>query len=253
MIDVKELKLLAQNNWDVILHALEIDVDASGKHSPCPICGGTDRFRFDNLNGNGTWFCNQCSPKAGDGIQLVMNYFKCSLPESLNKIKEVLDCIDTPPLNSNYQSEKKPLPSEQLLKNVNNYKEGKSEYLIEKGLPKELVLMDEYGTIQIPFKNISGEITTILSIAKDGTKRFLKDCIKKGSFYTIQYVSESNKYIIAEGLATALTIKLLGFNCNIIMAGDVNNVQPVIQSIRSKFPNSIFLIGADNDINSKKY
>lgn len=44
----------------------------SGKHGPCPIagCGGKDRFRFDDKDGGGTYYCTQCG--AGDGIKLVM-------------------------------------------------------------------------------------------------------------------------------------------------------------------------------------
>jgi len=39
------------------------------KHGPCPICGGKDRFRFDNKEGRGTFICNQCG--AGDGFKLL--------------------------------------------------------------------------------------------------------------------------------------------------------------------------------------
>ena len=42
----------------------------SGKHGPCPVCGGHDRFRFDDKEGRGTWFCSHCG--AGDGVALVM-------------------------------------------------------------------------------------------------------------------------------------------------------------------------------------
>ena len=42
----------------------------SGKHCPCPVCGGEDRFRFDDKDGRGTFFCSNCKP--GDGVQLVM-------------------------------------------------------------------------------------------------------------------------------------------------------------------------------------
>jgi putative DNA primase/helicase len=33
---------------------------------PCPICGGKDRFRFDDRNGSGSYYCSQCG--AGTGI-----------------------------------------------------------------------------------------------------------------------------------------------------------------------------------------
>jgi putative DNA primase/helicase len=42
----------------------------TGKHVPCPMCGGKDRFRFDDKERRGTWFCTQCG--AGDGYALVM-------------------------------------------------------------------------------------------------------------------------------------------------------------------------------------
>ena len=62
----------AKGRWPQILTALGIasPQQLTGKHSPCPCCGGgRDRFRFDNLEGRGTWICNQCG--AGDGIALV--------------------------------------------------------------------------------------------------------------------------------------------------------------------------------------
>jgi len=45
-----------------------------GRPGPCPICGGHDRFTYDNKRGRGDWVCRKCndgSPKAGDGIELV--------------------------------------------------------------------------------------------------------------------------------------------------------------------------------------
>ena len=39
------------------------------KHGPCPVCGGKDRFRFDDKGGTGSFYCSQCGP--GDGIELV--------------------------------------------------------------------------------------------------------------------------------------------------------------------------------------
>jgi putative DNA primase/helicase len=39
------------------------------KHGPCPMCGGKDRFRFDDREGKGTWICSKCG--SGDGAELV--------------------------------------------------------------------------------------------------------------------------------------------------------------------------------------
>ncbi len=61
----------ARDRWLGILPALGIDARIlNGKHHPCPICGGKDRFRYDSLEGRGTWICSHCG--AGDGMKLVM-------------------------------------------------------------------------------------------------------------------------------------------------------------------------------------
>lgn len=66
------LKEAAQGRWRGILPALGISLKLlDGKQHACPICdAGKDRFRFDDKEGRGTWYCNQCG--AGDGISLVM-------------------------------------------------------------------------------------------------------------------------------------------------------------------------------------
>jgi putative DNA primase/helicase len=62
-----------RGRWKSVLPLLGIDSrHLTGKHGPCPLCTdhGTDRFRFDDKGGNGTWICNQCG--AGNGVDLVM-------------------------------------------------------------------------------------------------------------------------------------------------------------------------------------
>src|SRR3546814_5882810 len=59
------------NRWPTILPQFGISPSyLTGKQTPCPTCGGKDRFRFDNKDGRGTYYCNKCGP--GDGVQLVM-------------------------------------------------------------------------------------------------------------------------------------------------------------------------------------
>lgn len=61
---------IATGRWDYILAALGVDETfLRNKHGACPMCGGKDRFRYDNKAGRGTWICNQCG--AGDGYKLL--------------------------------------------------------------------------------------------------------------------------------------------------------------------------------------
>jgi putative DNA primase/helicase len=67
-IDIDKVMQASVGRWDSILAHLGINV-GDGHHQPCPLCGGKDRFRYDNKGGRGTYFCNQCG--AGDGFKMV--------------------------------------------------------------------------------------------------------------------------------------------------------------------------------------
>ena len=63
----------AAGKWHGILSRMGVDDSyLRNRHGPCPMCGGKDRFRFDDKDGRGTWICNQCG--AGDGIDLAVRY-----------------------------------------------------------------------------------------------------------------------------------------------------------------------------------
>lgn len=86
-LDAQSVRDAAKGQWRHIVTRLGIHVPASPKqHGPCPACGGKDRFRFDDQEGRGTWFCNQCSPQAGDGFALIQNVFSCDFPHALETV-----------------------------------------------------------------------------------------------------------------------------------------------------------------------
>lgn len=62
---------VAAGKWPALLLGFGLtERQLSGKHCHCPVCGGRDRFRFDDKDGRGTFFCSHCG--AGDGVSLVM-------------------------------------------------------------------------------------------------------------------------------------------------------------------------------------
>src|SRR5580698_6037105 len=62
---------LARGRWAEILPRLGVDPKfLTGRHGPCPFCGGVDRWRFTDHGSDGWWICNQCG--RGRGIDLVM-------------------------------------------------------------------------------------------------------------------------------------------------------------------------------------
>lgn len=53
-------------HWPGVLLALGVDENyLTPKHGPCPFCGGKDRYRFDDKDGKGTYYCNNCGPGTG--------------------------------------------------------------------------------------------------------------------------------------------------------------------------------------------
>lgn len=93
MIDVKELKKMAEGKWLGIFENVGIILPAKlGDHGPCPCCGGTDRFRLDKDTKDGTYYCNGCGPS--DGVNLVQKYLGMTLPEAIKRISEILGHVD---------------------------------------------------------------------------------------------------------------------------------------------------------------
>ena len=90
----------ARGRWPEILAALAglSDAELSDRHQPCPLCGGTDRYRFDDKDGSGSWFCNQCGGKdqrggAGSGIDLLMRRQGWSFVEAARQVEAFLGLV----------------------------------------------------------------------------------------------------------------------------------------------------------------
>jgi len=91
----------ATGKWHGIFNALGIEV-GDGRHCKCPSCGGVDRFRMDNRDNRGTYFCNHCG--AGDGFMLVQNVLGCDFKQAAIEIEKIIGTVTTV---SNIPKEKK--------------------------------------------------------------------------------------------------------------------------------------------------
>lgn len=84
-----EIHQATQHRWQYILPRIGIEPRyLRNTHQPCPICGGKDRFRFDDKDGMGTYFCNQCG--AGNGFTLMMKHLHCSFREAAQIAADIL-------------------------------------------------------------------------------------------------------------------------------------------------------------------
>lgn len=83
----------ARGRWRGILPHFGISNDFLKKrHGPCPVCGGKDRFLFDDKEGRGTFYCNSCG--AGTGAQLLANFKGWSMSETLKEVQKIVGGIE---------------------------------------------------------------------------------------------------------------------------------------------------------------
>ncbi len=76
----------ASGHWREIFLAAGVEAyRLSGKACPCPMCGGVDRFVFDDKHGRGNYFCRQCG--AGDGFRLLGRYLGCGFIDALEYVE----------------------------------------------------------------------------------------------------------------------------------------------------------------------
>ena len=132
-MDIDTVKAGSVGKWPGIFERLGVEV-GTGKHIPCPVCGGKDRFRFTDIDGKGTWYCNQCTPRAGDGFSLVQKVLGVDFVDACKIVGDIIGTVEP----TKFQPEKTITP--EILRKI--FKASKkttkgdivSRYLMSRGL-----------------------------------------------------------------------------------------------------------------------
>lgn len=96
----------AVGRWPGILQAFGVDQQfLRNKHGPCPICGGKDRFRFDDKEGRGTWYCSHCG--SGDGFSLLKQINGWDFTRAAKEVDAVMGTVQAGPIRQERTSESK--------------------------------------------------------------------------------------------------------------------------------------------------
>jgi putative DNA primase/helicase len=93
MFDAADVKTAARGRWREILAQLGVDPDfLRNTHGPCPGCGGKDRFRFDDREGDGTFICSQGGGEllSGDGFTLLQHVKKWDFAKCATELRREL-------------------------------------------------------------------------------------------------------------------------------------------------------------------
>lgn len=238
---VSDVRSKANGYWPSILERLAIPTNRG--EGPCPACGGKTRYRFDNKDNRGTYFCSHCG--AGTGLDLVMKVNQCGAREAAELVAEAMAL----PMPEPKPAREKPQTdiAGKVAALAAKASPGQSAYLTSKGLQCPFPMLSD-GSLLLVLKNGAGATTGAQVIKPDGSKRLVAGTVKKGSFCVVNSGETPETVIIAEGLATALSVQQFRPDATIIAAIDAGNLLPVAQVMRQRYPGAQIIIAADNDI-----
>ncbi|HFK3992531.1 TPA: primase-helicase zinc-binding domain-containing protein [Citrobacter freundii] len=262
-MNVTETVKQACGHWPRILPALGVKV-IKNRHQACPVCGGSDRFRFDDKEGRGTWFCNQCG--AGDGLKLVEKVFGVTPSEAAGKVNAVTGNL--PPVapeviaaaEAETVADRKAAAALAVRLMENTRPASGNAYLTRKGFPdRECPVLSathktggvtfRAGDVVVPLYDDTGALVNLQLISSDGLKRTLKGGQVKGACHVIEGKKQAGKRLwIAEGYATALTVHHLTAETVMVALSSVNLLS-LASLARQKHPACQIVLAADRDLN----
>lgn len=261
-MNVTDTVNMACGHWPRILPALGVPV-IRNRHQACPVCGGSDRFRFDDKEGRGTWFCNQCG--AGDGLKLVEKVFGVSASEAAGKVNAVTGTLPpvvpaaTATADTGTDAARKAAAALAAELMASARPATGNAYLTRKGLAERecLTLATTYktggvsyraGDVVVPLHDDTGALVNVQLINADGEKRTLKGGQVKGAAHTFNGKKETGKRLwIAEGYATALTVHHLTGETVMVALSSVNLLS-LASLARRQHPACQIILAADRDL-----
>ncbi|MBL5827133.1 primase-helicase zinc-binding domain-containing protein [Serratia fonticola] len=262
LLNVSHTSRAATGQWPVLLPALGIHITAGGRAQPCPVCGGKDRFRFDNQQGRGTWFCNQCG--GGDGLSLVEKALAVTTKEAASKVAGVLGNTSHAPLPVPDSQQDKTQARQQAAEQARQLvaaaaPQAGNAYLSRKGWPDvdTLTLQGkplrvggityQPGDLLLPLTNAAGEVVNVQLINTAGDKRTLAGGQVKDTCHSLAGPDHAVIWL-TEGYATGLTVHQLTGE-SVCIALSANNLPALAQQLRAQYPDALLLLAADNDEN----
>lgn len=269
-IQAEDIKRAAEGKWmDLIFPRFGIDVQWK-KKTPCPACGGRDRFRFDDKNGNGDYFCQHC--QGGDGLDLIGKCTHLSFPEVVKEVGAILGLDDSSKITDadreKWRKERECREKEQreleqkMRENIarkaestfrNAYQGEFSLYLKNKQVDKDpKIKITHDGNLLIPAYDEHGKMWNLQTITPDGQKLFIQESGGRtgGCFFVIGEVQpdlyDAHIICIAEGYATGMSIHMATGH-PVALSFVANNLPKVGAVLRQKYPNAVFVYCADDD------
>ena len=269
----------AKGNWLSVFGQCGIVVADLNVKSSCPICGGKDRFKFDNKYNKGDCYCNQCGTM--DGLTLVSKALELSIKDAAKTVARALGLefgtaitdkqrMDMKARQRQIASDEEALTrdkhataSEFALRVFNEstplvshsyatikkldastLKVTSSRYRMISKTGKEYYM--PAGTLIIPVVDLFTNKLNSIQFIKDGEKfkQFITDSNTHG-FYRIN--GTTDHVIVGEGYATVDAL-CQSTGCKGYVSFNCHNLRGTAERARRDHPTAVIVIAGDYDI-----
>ncbi|MDP8860696.1 DUF927 domain-containing protein [Serratia marcescens] len=255
---IREVKRCAAGSWSTLLPSCGVTTPQRGKHGPCPICGGADRFHFIDDHGGGEWHCRQCdTPNHGDGLDLLARASGVTVTAAAEQVAGVLGIdmrnpsteapVRPPAVPTVQNAAEKPI-ADRVKALLEKSHPGESQYLTDKGIQRANLPILPDGSLVLPLRLLNGTVTGAQLIRPSGDKKLVAGTHKKGAFIALGELPEQvGMAVICEGYATAQSASLLAPEALVVAALDAGNLLSVAMAFRECWPDAEITLAADND------
>ena len=273
-----QITSLAAGRWEQIHRALGVVLSTTShqKHTPCPGCGGKDRFRVTKVYADtGGFICGGGGDTTGgDGFTLLQHVHGWTSGESLRAVAR--ECgLDVEAAEIDYaELDRRRRVAEAQAKKAAAIREAEQvrqrqeavyrvrhyikvgtrpryhPYLDTKMLENPHNLIEYKDRLIVTTHNSDGELTGCQKIAADGSKLFLPGQEKKGCWHWLQSPPQRGDTIaVVEGWATGASLAEpeIAFDGAVAIAFDAGNIPTVCASLLTLYPSSRIVIYRDFD------
>jgi phage/plasmid primase-like uncharacterized protein len=119
-------------------------------------------------------------------------------------------------------------------------------YLKRKGITQHGARVTGDGRLVVPLYDQDGTLSSLQYIDADGGKLYHPGGSTGGKFWWLGSMDDAGTIYVAEGFATAATIRQ-ATDRPVVVAYSASNLVPVTESMRARHPTSDIVIVADND------
>ena len=251
--------------WRQTLENYGCHLPSGRHHGPCPVCGGKDRFRFDDKEGRGTWFCSQCDPQSGGGLLLLSRFLGKPTIEVANELLGNTPERSRAPVYRSFMSEDqiRKANHEQARKGAEALLASSElrahPYMSDRGLDgqwlvngepimgKDRVVIQPGELMLVPAYKAEGDGSKLVNVQKikaNKEKRPLFGGDMAGVYHKLD--GHQKLIAIAEGYATGVTVNQVT-GATTYVAFQTGNLASVSAWVAGQHPGVLVVFFADHD------